>query len=53
MSHIQSQQSCQLVTGVVLSVVLASFLQFPGIAASIRLHNMDRLSYDLAQINQL
>ena len=44
--HIQSQQSWQLVT---LSVFLASFLWFPGVAALIRLHNMQRLLRDLAQ----
>ena len=34
------------------SVFLASFLRFPGgVAASIRLHNMHCLLYDLAQDN--
>ena len=34
------------------SVSLASFLRFPGVAVSIRLHNMYRLSCELAQDNQ-
>ena len=60
--HIQSQQSWQPVTcGQERcparaenheSVFLASFLQFPGVAASTRLHNMHRLSFDLAEDNQ-
>ena len=55
--HIQSQQSCQLVTCEQgrcparaehrKSVVLPSFLRFPGVATSIRLCNMHRLSCDL------
>ena len=60
--HIQSQQSWQLVTCGQRrcparaehreSVFLASFLRFPGVAASICLHIMHRLSCDLAQENQ-
>ena len=60
--HIQSQQSWQLVTcgqgrcparaEHSESVFLASFLQFPGIAASIGLHNIHRLWCNLAQDNQ-
>ena len=60
--HIQSQQSLQLVTCGQgrcraraehrASVFLASFLRFPGVYASIRLHNMHRLSCYLAQDNQ-
>ena len=60
--HIQSQQSWQLVTcGQVRcpakaehhkSVFIAPFLQFPGVAASFRLHNMHHLLWDLAQDNQ-
>ena len=52
--HIQSQQSWQLVTcgqGRCSArtehretVFLASFLRFPGVTTSIRLHNMHRLS---------
>ena len=34
------------------SVFLASFMYFPGVAASICLHNMHRLSCDFAQDNQ-
>ena len=60
--HIQSQQSSQLVTcgqgrcpartGHCESVFLASFLRFPGVAASIRLHNMHCVSWGHAQDNQ-
>ena len=56
--HIQSQQSWQLVMCGQghcpariehrESVFLANFLWFPGVAASICLHNMHRLSCDLA-----
>ena len=34
------------------SVLLSSFLRLSGVAASIRLHYMHRLSCDLAQDNQ-
>ena len=60
--HIQSQQSWQLVTcgqgrcparaEHCESVLLTSFLRFLGVAASFCLHNMHRLSCDLAQDNQ-
>ena len=59
-NHIQSQQSWQLVTfGQVRCpakaehsepVFLGSCLRFPGAAALIRMHNMHRLSCDLAQV---
>ena len=58
--RIQSQQSWQLVTcGQGRCPARAEhresvfpFLRFPGIAASIRQHNMQRLSCDLTQGNQ-
>ena len=60
--QIQSQQSLQLVTCGQgrsperaehrESVFLASFLRFPGGVASIRLHNMHRLSFNLFQDDQ-
>ena len=60
--HIQSQQTWQLVTCVQghcparaehrKSVNLAPFSRFPGVAASICLHYMHRLSCYLAQENQ-
>ena len=60
--HIQSQQSWQLVKSGqgrsparaehCESVFLTSILRFPGVAASIRLHNMHCLSCDLAEDNQ-
>ena len=60
--HIQSQQSWQLLTCGQRrfparaehreSAFLASFLRFPGVAVSIRLHNMHCLSCDLAQKNE-
>ena len=59
--HIQSKQSWQLVTcgqGRCPAraerrepVFLVSFFRFPGVAASIRLHNMHRLSCDLVMIS--
>ena len=61
--HIQSQQSRQLVTcqqGCCPAraehcdtVFFVSFMQFPGVATSIHLHNMHRLTCDLAQDNRL
>ena len=60
--HIQSQQSWQLATfgqgrcpakaEHCKSVFFTSFLRFPGVAASICLHSIYRLSCDLAQDNQ-
>ena len=60
--HIQSQESWKLVTCGQRcclaiaehpeSVFLPSFLQIPGVAALICVHNMHRLSCDLAQDNQ-
>ena len=60
--QIQSQQSWQLARCAQgrcparaehhESVFLTSFLRFPGVAASIRLHDMHRLSCDLAQDSQ-
>ena len=60
--HMLPQQSRQLVTceqgycparaDYRNSVFLISFLRFPGVAASIRLHNMHELSCDLAHDNQ-
>ena len=55
--HIQSQQSWQLVTcgqgRCPARAEQRQFLRFHGIAASIFLHIMHRLSCDLAQDNQL
>ena len=54
--HIQSRQLVTCGLGIFLreqqeSVFLACIVQFPGVATSIRLHYMHRLSCDLAKDN--
>ena len=51
-SHGKEEEHCHARAEHGESVFHASLLRFPGVAASIRLHYMHRLSCDLAQDNQ-